>query len=87
MTAEQAASVRIPDLGEFSKYMERVFKASEAFVEGAKEEDWEEVRELPYLGKRNLYQLIGGIILQHGSEHLGEIWYVKGLQGLKGCPV
>lgn len=87
MTAEQAASIRIPDLGEFSKYMGKVFKASEAFVEGTKEEDMEEVRDLPYLGKRNLYQLIGGIVLQHSSEHLGEIWYVKGLQGLKGSPI
>ena len=87
MTQEQASSIRISDPGEFSKYMENVFKASEAFVDGTPEKDWDEVREMPYLGKRNLYELIGGIVLQHGSAHLGEIWYVKGLQGLKGCPI
>lgn len=87
MTPEQAASIRIADLTEFSKYMENVFKASETFVDGTAEKEWEEVRELPFLGKQNLYQLIGGVVLNHGSEHLGEIWYVKGLQGLKGSPI
>jgi hypothetical protein len=87
MTAEQAASIRILDMGEFFKYMESVFKASEAFLEGTSEKDWEEVRDLPYLGKRNLYQLTGGTALNHGACHLGEIWYVKGLQGLKGSPI
>ena len=87
MTAEQAAAIRIPDLAEFRKYMENVFKSSEAFIDSAPEQDWGEVKELKFLGKRDLYQLIGGIVLQHGSGHLGEIWYVKGVQGLKGSPV
>lgn len=87
MTTEQAASIRIPDLGEFSKYMENVFRASETYLDGVKEESLAEVRNLPVLGKRNLYQVMGGIVLQHGSGHLGEIWYTKGLQGLKGCPI
>jgi DinB superfamily len=87
MTAEQAAALRISDLGEFRKYMENVFKASEAFLDSASEKQWEEVKELTFLGKRDLYQLIGGIVLQHGSGHLGEIWYVKGILGLKGSPI
>ena len=87
MTAEQAASIQIPNLEDFLKYMENVFKASEAYLDVVKESELEELRDLPVLGKRNLYQVIGGTVLQHGSGHLGEIWYVKGLQGLKGSPV
>jgi len=87
MTAEQAASIRIATLGEFLKYMENVFRASEAYLDIVKEADLEPVQEYPFLGKRNGYQVIGGVVLQHGSGHLGEIWYVKGLQGLKGCPI
>ena len=67
--------------------MEKVFRASEAYMDGVKEQDLAEVQDLPVLGKRNLYQVIGGIVLHHGAEHLGEIWYVKGLQGLKGSPM
>jgi len=84
MSAEEAAGVRIRDIGEFKKYMESAFKSTEAFLETVKEEDLEQVHDLPFLGKRNLYQLIGGIILHHGANHLGEISYVKGLQGMKG---
>lgn len=87
MTAEQAASLRIDDLGEFVKYMGNVFQANEGYLDNLKEEDLDHVEEYPLLGKRNLYQVIGGIVLQHGSGHLGEIWYVKGLQGLKGSPI
>jgi hypothetical protein len=87
MTAEQAASIRIASLGEFLKYMENVFRASEAYLDIVKEADLEPVQEYQFLGKRNGYQVIGGVVLQHGSGHLGEIWYVKGLQGLKGSPI
>lgn len=87
MTDEEAAAIRIPDLSEFSKYMQNTFKASEAYLDGLKEEDLDEVYDMPVLGKRSLFSTIGGVVLQHGSNHLGEIWYVKGLQGLKGSPL
>ena len=87
MTAEQAAAVRIQELEAFSKYMEKVFRASEAYMDGVKEQELAEVQDLPVLGRRNLYQVIGEIVLHHGAEHLGEISYVKGLQGLKGSPI
>jgi len=87
MTPEESAAVKIQDIDEFKKYMESAFKASEAYLETVKEEDLEQVHDLPVLGKRNLYQIIGGTILHHGASHLGEIYYVTGVQGLKGSPV
>ena len=87
MTDEQAAAVRIQDMTEFLKYMENAFKSVEAFLDGVKDEDLDQVHELPVLGKRSMYQLIEGTILQHGASHMGEIYYLKGLQGLKGSPV
>jgi hypothetical protein len=87
MTAEQAASVRLQDPDEFLQYSQKVFRATEAYLAGLKEEVLGEVRDLPWLGKQNLYQVIGGVVLGHGSGHLAEIWYIKGLQGLKGCPI
>ena len=87
MTAEQAAAIRIQSLPDFLKYMENVFKASEAYLDTLKEVDLDRVEEFQFIGKRSVGQLIGGVILQHGAGHLGEIWYVKGLQGLKGNPI
>ena len=87
MSAEQAAALRIPSPADFLKYSEKVFAASESYLETLKETELDRVEEFPYLGKRSFGSVIGGVILHHGSCHLGEIWYVKGLMGMKGCPI
>ncbi len=87
MTAEQAATLRIENLDEFLAYANKVFQASEAYLRDLKEGALDEVRDFPTIGKRSLGDMIGGVVLNHGSQHLGEIWYVKGLQGLKGSPI
>ncbi len=87
MTAEQSASLKISSLSDFLEYAKNVFKASEAYLETLNETELGRVEEFQYFGKRSYGQVIGGVILQHGAQHLGEIWYVKGLQGLKGSPI
>ena len=87
MPDAQAAAMRIGNFGEFQKYMEKAFQASEAYLEGVKDESLGEIHDMPMLGKRTLLQTIAGVVLNHGANHLGEIWYVKGLQGLKGSPI
>ena len=87
MSAEQAAALRIPNLAEFLKYTEIVFKATEAYLETLKEAELDRVEEFQFLGKRSFGSVIGGVVLSHGAGHLGDIWYVKGLQGLKGSPI
>ena len=87
MTDEQAAAVKISDMKEFINYTEAVFAASEAYVKALTEKDLETVKELPMLGKKSIFDVIGGTTIQHGAGHLGEVWYIKGLLGLKGSPV
>ena len=86
MTDEQAAGIQIRNLKEFLHYMHNTFKASEAFIDDLKDEDLDQEHELPVLGKKSLYQIVGDTILQHGGNHLGEIWYLRGIQNLKGSP-
>jgi hypothetical protein len=87
MTEQQAAAVRINNLQDFIGYIQSTFNASESWLETLKEVDLEQIQDLPVLGKRSLYEVIGGTTLVHSAEHLGEIWYIKGLQGLKGGPM
>jgi len=87
MTAEDAASLKIKDFNLFKQYMESEFKSIEEYLAGLKEEDLAPVHNLPALGKMSLTDVIGGTTLQHGANHLGEIWYIKGLLGMKGSPV
>lgn len=87
MSDEQAAALRISSLPDFIGYMEEVFASTDAYLKTVKDEDLDTVHDLPIMGKKSLYDLIGGITLIHAGEHLGEIWYIKGLLGLKGSPV
>ncbi len=87
MSAEEAAAVRIKDLLAFVQYMENTYTATNSYLSGLKEEDLDEVRDMPMTGKRSLRETIGGTLIQHGMGHLSEIWYIKGLQGLQGSPV
>ena len=87
MTEQQAAAVRINNLQDFIGYIQSTFNASESWLETLKEVDLEQIQDLPVLGKRSLYEVIGGTTLVHSAGHLGEIWYIKGLQGLKGGPM
>jgi DinB superfamily len=87
MTEQQAAEVRINHLPDFIDYLQSTFTASESWLETLEEADLDKVQDLPVLGKRSLFDVIGGTTLVHSAEHLGEIWYIKGLQGLKGGPI
>ena len=87
MTQEQSAEISIKSMGDFSTYMANVFKSTEAYLEELQDGDLDEVRDTKMMGKRSLYEIIGGTTLQHASSHLGEIYYVRGLLGLKGSPV
>ncbi len=87
MTAEQAAAIRINNLDEFLGYADKVFQATDAYLQSVKEDALDEVRDFPTIGKRSLGGMFGGVVLNHAAGHLREIWYVKGLQGLKGSPI
>jgi len=82
MTAEQAAAVRIKDIKEFIKYMDSASRATEAYLETLKDEQLAEIQDLGALGKRSMYDLLGGLVINHAAGHLGEIAYIKGLQGM-----
>jgi len=84
MSREQVAGLKINDIEEFSRYMRSAFDSTEAFIDSLKDEDLDQVHELPALGKRSMSDLVGGMILQHGVGHIAEIAYIKGLQGMAG---
>jgi len=86
MSAEEAGAIRIKDLGAFMQYMANTYTSVEDYLAGLSDEDLDQVQDSP-MGRRSIYEAIGGTIFQHGAGHLGEIWYIKGLQGLEGSPV
>ena len=87
MTAEEAAKIRLPSSAEVMSYLKLVWQNTEGYLAGLDEAKLTEEIELRGLGKRTYEQILGNTLMTHGYSHLGEIWYVKGLQGMKGSPI
>ena len=87
MTPEDAVALRISDIPAFCGYTSEVWKEALAYLDTVTEEDLERSMTIRPLGDRTLEQVLAEPILTHGYTHLGEIWTLKGLQGLQGSPI
>ncbi|MCS7207109.1 MAG: DinB family protein [Dehalococcoidia bacterium] len=86
-TPQQAEQVRLPSVDEFLAYARLVFQETEQFVAGLSDADLERKVLVRPLGEHPLRFFLGTTFLTHGYGHLGEIWFLKGMQGLPGSPV
>ena len=87
MALEDAVALRIGDIPAFCAYMGQVWKESQAYLDTISDEDLPRSMTIRPLGEMTLEQVLGTTLLTHGYSHLGEIWLLKGLQGLQGSPV
>jgi hypothetical protein len=87
MSPDDAAKVRLPSVQEFQPYLDAIWKNTEEFVAGIEDAELTKEFELRGLGTQSYESILGTTLMTHGYGHLGEIWYVKGLQGLKGSPI
>lgn len=76
------------DIDQMNKYAAAVFKNSEEYVKSLSDEDLlKEVDMSAFgMGNRTLGSVIGGMIIGHVNQIMGEIAVLKGIQGLKGYP-
>jgi uncharacterized damage-inducible protein DinB len=93
-TTEHVAQVRIQDLGAFLDYMRAVDAAVLEYVRSLDEAKASEKIALPFfeetypmLKEMSRGELLAFFCIGHNGEHLGEIQYLRGLQGLKGAPL
>ena len=87
MSPEDAMALSISDISAFCTYMSEVWKETQAYLETVTENDLERRMTVRPLGELTLEQVLGTTLLTHGYSHLGEIWLLKGLQGLQGSPI
>jgi uncharacterized damage-inducible protein DinB len=93
-TPDQTAQARIRDLGEFLEYMHAVDKAALEYVRSLDDARANEKIPMPFfegtypmLKEMSRGELLAFMCIGHNGEHLGEIQYLRGLQGLKGAPL
>ena len=87
MSPEEAAALRISDLPAFATYMGQVWQEAQTYLGDVKDEDLQGSMTIRPLGELTLGEVLGTVLLTHGYTHLGEIWMLKGLQGLPSSPM
>ena len=87
MTREDAVALRISDIPAFGAYMSEVWNETQAYLQTLNEEELGRTMTIRPLGELTLEEVLGTTLLTHGYTHLGEIWLLKGLQGLQGNPI
>ncbi len=84
MPVEEAAALRVPSVGEFLEYARKVWAATDRYLDTVTEEELSRVTKISPFGEIPVLQGLGQTVLVHGNQHLGEIWLIRELQGLKG---
>lgn len=84
MPIEEAAALRVPSVGEFLEYARKVWAATNRYLDAVTEEELSRVTKISPFGEIPVLQGLGQTVLVHGNQHLGEIWLIRELQGLKG---
>ncbi len=88
MTEEQARAITIADVPGWLEYQKQVWDATDAFLANMSSSEFDTRRvTIKPLGEMTLWDGIYGIGLSHGYRHVGEIEYVRGVQGLGGLSI
>lgn len=88
MTTEEANAVQIHDVEKWREYQQSVWAATDAYLGAMSPEEFDERKvTIKPLGEMSLWNGIYGVCLSHGYRHVGEIEYVRGVQGLGGLTI
>jgi hypothetical protein len=87
MSSEDAAALRLPPVKEFLPYMQAVWQSTHEYLGSVTDDDLQKVFTVRPFGGRPAVQVLMENLLTHGFSHLGEMWVLRGLQGLKGSPI
>lgn len=79
-----AAAMRLPARDELLAYVRAVFEATDAAVGTIDDARCAEEIESGFVGRRATIADLCLVVMSHDGRHLGEMEYIKGLQGIPG---
>ena len=85
MSHEDALALRLSDLTAFSTYTSEVWGVTRDYLDSVSQEQLDSTTKMWPFGELTVSQALGTTMLAHGYTHLGEIWTLKGIQGLRGA--
>jgi len=87
MTEDEANAVQIHDVAAWHEYQQKVWAATDAWLSRIGEEELSRRVTVKPLPEQPLWDALLGLCLTHGYRHVGEIEYVRGVQGLGGLTI
>jgi hypothetical protein len=88
MTADEANAVQIHDVAAWHGYQQGVWTATDRYLATMSPEEFDARRvTIKPLPEMTLWDGIYGVCLSHGYRHVGEIEYVRGVQGIGGLTI
>lgn len=84
MEDADAAAMRMPAKDELLGYVRAVFEATDAALDAIEASRWTEEIDSGFVGRRTTIADLAVIVISHDGRHLGELEYIKGLQGIPG---
>jgi hypothetical protein len=88
MTEAEANAVQVADVAKWHEYQQGVWKATDAYLGAMSPEEFDSRRVvIKPLPEMTLWDGLYGVCLSHGYRHVGEIEYVRGVQGLGGLTI
>lgn len=83
MPPEEAVRLRLPSADQWMTYQHAVWQATEEWLGSVTETELErKVRIMPF-GEIPITMALRQILLSHGFMHLGQVYHLRSLQGLK----
>ena len=88
MTEAEANAVQVQDVKAWHEYQRGVWEATDAYLASMSPDEFDSRKvTIKPLGEMSLWEGIYGVCLSHGYRHVGEIEYVRGVQGLGGLTI
>jgi len=88
MTEDEANAVQVHDVPKWLEYQRSVWNATDEYLASMSPAEFEQRKvTIKPLGEMSLWDGIYGVCLSHGYRHVGEIEYVRGVQGLGGLTI
>lgn len=86
MPLAEARALRVPGGAALGQYIRDVWADVEPYLASARAAELQAVTKVLPFGERPKLQHIGQTVIAHGNGHLGQIYVLRALQGLRGDP-
>jgi len=74
MPVEDAHALKLPSTAAFMDFAQKVWARTDTYLAKLDEAEVQRIVKVNPFGEMSVFQTLGQTLIQHGNQHLGEIW-------------